>query len=114
MVSEGVDGVESAKIALQKAAASGEKFRVLLLDMWLHGKDSSGLVQFLHERPNLLGTYPRLTALHKGDSSLTARSEGDLELSEAESEGDEVFNLTLNYASSTHLKHLMRDVIFWD
>lgn len=89
MVSEGVDGIEPAKIALQKAADSDQKYRVLLLDMWLHGKDASELVHFLHERPDLLGTTPRITPLHKGDSVLTARAVGDLEESESES-GDEV------------------------
>ncbi|KAG0611779.1 hypothetical protein M758_7G164000 [Ceratodon purpureus] len=90
MVSEGVDGIEPAKIALQNAADSEQKFRVLLLDMWLQGKDASELVQFLHERPELLGTTPRITPLHKGDSNLVVRAVGDLEDLDAESEGDEV------------------------
>uniref|UniRef100_A0A7I4AXH9 histidine kinase n=2 Tax=Physcomitrium patens TaxID=3218 RepID=A0A7I4AXH9_PHYPA len=90
MISEGVDGIEPAKVALQKAADADQQFRVLLLDMWLHGKDASELVNFLHERPNLLGTSPRITPLHKGDSNLMVRAVGDLEESESESEGDEV------------------------
>ncbi|XP_024384382.1 uncharacterized protein [Physcomitrium patens] len=90
MVSEGVDGIELAKIALQRAADADRKFRVLLLDMWLHGKDASELVYFLHERPNLLGSTPRIIPLHKGDSNLMVRSVGDLEESDSESEGDEV------------------------
>ncbi len=89
MESEGVDGIESAKIALQRAADSDQKFRVLLLDMWLQGKDASELVHFIQERPNLLGTTPCITPLHKSDSRPMARTVGGLEL-EAESEGDEV------------------------
>lgn len=92
MISEGVDGIEPAKVALQKAADADQQFRVLLLDMWLHGKDASELVNFLHERPNLLGTSPRITPLHKGDSNLMVRAVGDLEESESESEGDEVLD----------------------
>ncbi|KAG0559642.1 hypothetical protein M758_10G116400 [Ceratodon purpureus] len=90
MTSEGVDGIEPAKIALQKAADADQQFRVLLLDMWLYGQDASELVHFLHERPNLLGTTPRITPLHKGDSNLMVRAVGDLEQSDSESEGDEV------------------------
>jgi signal transduction histidine kinase/DNA-binding response OmpR family regulator len=90
MISEGVDGIDSAKAALQEAADADQQFRVLLLDMWLHGKDASELVHFLHEKPHLLGSTPRITPLHKGDSSLMVRAVGDLEDSESESEGDEV------------------------
>lgn len=90
MSSEGVDGIDSAKVALQEAADADLQFRVLLLDMWLHGKDASELVHFLHEKPHLLGSTPRITPLHKGDSSLMVRAVGDLEDSESESEGDEV------------------------
>lgn len=90
MISEGVDGIDSAKVALQEAADADQQFRVLLLDMWLHGKDASELVHFLHEKPHLLGSTPRITPLHKGDSSLMVRAVGDLEDSESESEGDEV------------------------
>lgn len=92
MVSEGVDGIETAKIALQTAADADQQFRVLLLDMWLYGKDASELVHFLHEKPYLLGTTPRITPLHKGDSSLMVRAVGDLEESQSESEGDEVLD----------------------
>lgn len=90
MISEGVDGVEPAKSALQKAMDSDRQFRVLLLDMWLQGKDASELVQFLHENPHLLGSTSRITPLHKGDSNLMVRAVGDLEDSETESETDEV------------------------
>lgn len=90
MLSEGVDGVETAKLAMQKAMDSDRQFRVLLLDMWLQGKDASELVQFLYENPQLLGSTPRITPLHKGDSNLMVRAVGDLEDSETESETDEV------------------------
>lgn len=90
MLPEGVDGIEPARRALQEAADSDRQYRLLLLDMWLYGKDASELVHFIYERPHLLGTTPRLTPLHKGDSNLTVRAVGDLEDSGTESENDEV------------------------
>lgn len=67
-----------------------KQFRVLLLDMWLHEKDASELVHFLYKKPHLLGSTPRITPFHKGDSNFMVRAVGDLEDSESESEGDEV------------------------
>ncbi|KAH8959773.1 hypothetical protein BDL97_06G094800 [Sphagnum fallax] len=90
MLSVGVDGVETAKHALQEAVGEDRQFRVLLLDMWLRGEDSSDLVHFLYEKPCILGTTPRFSAHHKSDSITSIQAVGDLENSSSGSENDEV------------------------
>ncbi|KAH9546116.1 hypothetical protein CY35_12G078900 [Sphagnum magellanicum] len=90
MVSVGVNGVETAKHVLQEAVVQDQQFRVLLLDMWLHGEDATDLVHFLYEKPYFLGTTPRFAGHHKSGSVSSAHSVGDLDASSSDSENDEV------------------------
>ncbi len=107
MLSVGVDGVETAKHALQEAVGEDRQFRVLLLDMWLHGEDSSDLVHFLYEKPCILGTTPRFSAHHKSDSVTSIQGFGDLENSSSGSENDEVCIQVQKSRISIAFSHLL-------
>jgi hypothetical protein len=99
MVSVGVNGVETAKHVLQEAVVQDQQFRVLLLDMRLHGEDATDLVHFLYEKPYFLGTTPRFAGHHKSGSVSSAHSVGDLDASSSDSENDEVYYI---YMQDTH------------
>lgn len=55
MVAHSASNVEAALLILQKAADAGQKYNILLLDLWLRGADASELISFLRQRPALLG-----------------------------------------------------------
>lgn len=57
MTAHGVDSTEAARSALEQQMESGQKYNVVLLDMWLNGSDASELVYFLRERPDLVERY---------------------------------------------------------
>lgn len=57
MVADSVGSVEAALSAVERAAESGQKYNVVLLDMWLNGTDSSELISVLRARPTLLGKF---------------------------------------------------------
>jgi hypothetical protein len=101
MVSVGVNGVETAKHVLQEAVVQDQQFRVLLLDMWLHGENATDLVHFLYEKPYFLGTTPRFAGHHKSGSVSSAQSVGDLDASSSDSENDEVYYIYI-YMQDTH------------
>lgn len=54
VMADGVDCVDAAQLALEQKMESGQKYNVVLLDMWLDGSNASELVYFLRKRPNLL------------------------------------------------------------
>lgn len=57
MTADGVDNVDAAQSALEQQMESGQKYNVVLLDMWLDGRNASELVHFLRKRPDLLEKY---------------------------------------------------------
>ncbi|MCO5581908.1 hypothetical protein L7F22_035797 [Adiantum nelumboides] len=63
MKADAVRSVEEAVSALQRGATSGQKYNVVLLDMWLDGTDASQLISNLRERPTLLGKCAGVSAI---------------------------------------------------
>ncbi|KAH7422381.1 hypothetical protein KP509_12G006200 [Ceratopteris richardii] len=57
ILANGVGTVETAKLSLQRAAASGRPYNVVVLDMWLNGSDAGELVKFIQTNPGLLKPY---------------------------------------------------------
>lgn len=62
MAADSVGSVEAAESALLAAAQAGQHYNVVLLDMWLNGRDAFELVQFLCMRPSLLTRYSDASA----------------------------------------------------
>lgn len=54
MVAHSAGSVEAAFCILQEAADAGQKYNVVLLDLWLKGVDASELILMLRQRPALI------------------------------------------------------------
>ncbi|KAI5063146.1 hypothetical protein GOP47_0021693 [Adiantum capillus-veneris] len=63
MKADAVTSVEEALSALQRGATCGQKYNVVLLDMWLDGTDASQLISNLRERPTLLGKCVSISSM---------------------------------------------------
>eukprot|EP00250_Pteridium_aquilinum_P001801 c12012_g2_i1 orf=431-3637(+) len=75
-----VNSVEGALSSLQRAAISGQKYNVVLLDMWLNGTDASELISFLRERPTLLENCSVMSTPVKEKAESLGRGPADVSL----------------------------------
>ncbi|MCO5579739.1 hypothetical protein L7F22_033599 [Adiantum nelumboides] len=57
MTAHGVESTKAAKLVLENGKGTGQKYTVVLLDMWLSGSEASDLVYYLQRRPSLLQKY---------------------------------------------------------
>ncbi|MCO5548018.1 hypothetical protein L7F22_001474 [Adiantum nelumboides] len=57
MTAHGVESTKAAKLVLENGNGTGQKYTLVLLDMWLSGSEASDLVYYLQRRPSLLKKF---------------------------------------------------------